>query len=171
MNVRRLVGGAALSHVLSMKRCLFLLVLVCSLTAFGQIAAAQDQNFDFEAHSSDALGLLQPSVAAMQEALARVFPPGTSRAAVLETMAQLRVQTRAREQARGDPVGDDTNIRDCRLASNDVLACVWFLFIPPSERQDAMAQGIYGLTWVLRFRFDREDFLGALEVDLLIEHL
>jgi len=154
-----------------MKRHHFRLAVVGILTAFVQIAAAQEQDFDFEAHSFDSLEAPQPSVAAMHEALTPVFPPGTSRTSVLETMAQLRVQTRAREQARGDPVGDDTNIRDCRLASNDVLTCVWFLFIPPSERQDAMAQGIYGMTWVLRFRFDGEDFLEALEVDLLIEHL
>ena len=34
-----------------------------------------------------------------------------------------------------------------------------------------MAEGVYGLTWVLLFRFDGNDVLESLGVDLLIERL
>jgi hypothetical protein len=145
--------------------------LLCFLTTFGQTASAQGLEFAFEAHSLQALDFPEQSVAGMREALAAVFPVGRNRTYVDETLEHLRKQTRSREQDRGDPVGDDTNIRDCRQATPDVLTCVWFLFIPPSERQEAMAQGIYGMTWILRFQFSGNDVLEALDVELLIEHL
>ena len=154
-----------------MKRFTPAAALLCYLTAFDQIAVAQVPEFDFETHSHQALDSPEQAVAAMREALTSIFPVGRNCAYVDETLEHLRKQARSREQNRGDPVGGDSNIRDCRQATPEALTCVWFLFVPPKERQEAMAQGIYGMTWILRFQFGDNEALETLEVDLLIEHL
>jgi hypothetical protein len=154
-----------------MKRLIISGSLLCLLIAFGQKAPAQDIDFDFEPHSLEALDSPEQSTSAMRQTLGAVFPIGSDRTHILKTLEHLRQQTTARDLTRGDSVGDDTNIRDCRRVSSNVLSCVWFLFIPPQERKEAMAEGVYGLTWVLLFRFDGNDVLDSLGVDLLIERL
>ena len=71
----------------------------------------------------------------------------------------------------GRDVGGDTNIRDCRSTSPQTLDCVWFLFVPEPLREDALAEGIYGVTWIMHFGFDGNDRLQNIGIELLIERL
>ncbi|MBT5434083.1 MAG: hypothetical protein P8Q36_03065 [Alphaproteobacteria bacterium] len=142
----------------------------CFLTFTG-LAGAEEHLFTFEEHTALAL---RDAVAASHDLGADLLddlPVGTLRSDVIENLEHLKAITSIRENREGRDVGGDTNIRDCRSTSPQTLDCVWFLFVPEPLREDALAEGIYGVTWIMHFGFDGNDRLQNIGIELLIERL
>jgi len=127
----------------------------------------------FDVEPATALALTDDRAARrmLEAGLRAALPVGTSRAGLLAWIDALRRDTRTREELRGDDVGDPDNIRDCRPAGPRALDCFWFLLVPQAHRAEALAEGLYGLTWVIRFTFDAGDRLLTIAVDVLPEQL